>query len=173
VSNPVQRATGLGDGARSWWVRSALDRRVTHRLPEPARDRIAGVNGDLGRVLKGLLQQGVRDRAGDPSPARPGAYEEAAHPLGGGIGRLRRQAAHADQLAILERTEQGRERLRPLGDLIRQAAHVPVALRVRLGAKRREAVGQSASDANELEDHQPGLIIFSGRTHSSNSSLVR
>jgi hypothetical protein len=36
----------------------------------------------------------------------------------------------------------------------------------------REPFRESVLDADELQ-HQPGEIIFSGRTHSSNSSLVR
>ena len=59
-----------------------------------------------------------------------------------------------------------------LGELDLEASQVVVALRICFGSQRGEAFWQSVNDPDEL-DRQPGLIIFSGRTHSSNSSLVR
>jgi len=49
---------------------------------------------------------------------------------------------------------------------------ISTALRVRLGAEFGEGLREFVLDADQV-DHQPGLIIFSGRTHWSNSSFVR
>jgi hypothetical protein len=47
------------------------------------------------------------------------------------------------------------------------------ALARRVGEEGVEASGRSSMIRNELIKHQPGEIMFSGRTYWSNSSLVR
>jgi hypothetical protein len=82
-----------------------------------------------------------------------------------------RLLADADKRPVLEGGEQGGEHPGALNHLLRQAAHVPMALRVGLGAQGGEPLRELALQADEMEA-QLGPIIFSGRTIASNSSWV-
>ena len=126
-------------------------------------------------TLQGLLQQGGGERPRHAKPPRSRGDIEAAHPLACGIGRFGREGADAHEVAVVKRREDRREG-RGLAQFDLQACEVAMPLGLGVGHQGVEALGRFALEADQLDhgraDH-PGLIIFSGRTHSSNSSFVR
>jgi hypothetical protein len=135
------------------------------------------MDGDPSRRPEGFLCKGRRDRPRDAAAAVGPRHIEPAHAQGGRLccGGFHGDPADSGQFAI---HEGGQKRLaltiealsaaRPVNG---QPVHVAMALGGRLRAQRVEPLRQVVEDPDEL-DHQPGEIIFSGRTRASNSSLV-
>jgi hypothetical protein len=137
------------------------------------RPFVLRVHGEAPDAVETLLDEGCGEGAAQAPPAGVRVNVEPAKAQGGGPvvwQGLVGQAADPKKRAALAHGEERPEDRRPGRDLRRQSVHVPPTLRRRGGAEGLEIIGKPVFEANDL--HQPGEIIFSGRTTSSNSSFV-